>query len=424
MNNKFLKFFNKPWLVGIAVIVSIIIISYLHGFPQWHSDGRWYIMIAQGDIENVIKPFSGRILHPYLVRSVSYIANVNLINSFILTNYLSLFLLVFITTYILSSSTKYPYIAFIILVNPVLVRLFEFCYLSELFHAALLSLLFLSMYIGLAWAWMLLLLFLTLTRDNTMILSFWLSFITWKRSQWKKAILIIVITLLGIYISSLAAQKGRPNVHNLPQSIYLLVKVPYNLLHNFTGIILWTNTYATNPITSWKEPPVAKIALPHWLQFGNITSIGIYRIDLRAPLHTLVNYFTMFGLAPTFLIILLLRYFNQIILKEPLYLVSAATFGLFCFLIGPAFAPDVDRLMAYGWPAFWIATPIWIVKKYAIDQNVATRLIMYHVILCWSPWVVSLLKFVPTFFYIVILLSAGLLQYLSFVEIKKLKQVY
>jgi len=156
----------------------------------------------------------------------------------------------------------------------------------------------------------LILLFLQfLTRENTVILSLCIIMICFYKRQTKYAASVIVVSLVAMVAISWISRYGQPNIHKLPEILYLALKVPINFISNFTGVTIWTNTLSMSEISArtWHNNPIIQMALPKWLCFGEVTNIGIYNFDIFRPMNTFISILTSFGIAPVLLVIIIKR---------------------------------------------------------------------------------------------------------------------
>jgi hypothetical protein len=190
---------------------------------------------------------------------------------------------------------------------------------------------------------------------------------------------------------SMLTQSARPNIHEMGGVSYLVLKVVSNSAANLLGITLWSDTYAQTLPHFYPEQPVWKMALPAVLSPGSISEIGIYRFEPWLPLRTLVMMLTTFGLLP-----FCLFYFRGAgvsKLKElPMGVGIALVCGICFWLLGPLTGRSVDRLIGYGWPAFWVAVPVIaasLPKAYLINPRQAAWFWSGHLLLSWLPVVVK-----------------------------------
>lgn len=64
---------NYVFLIPAVILtVFVIVLNLPLTAPVSGADSQWYIAIAHGRINEVIKPFSGRFLHPFLVGQLNY----------------------------------------------------------------------------------------------------------------------------------------------------------------------------------------------------------------------------------------------------------------------------------------------------------------------------------------------------------------
>jgi hypothetical protein len=108
--------------------------------PYYGADADQYIELAEGRPENVIKPFSSRILHPIMVRMAKNLIGGTTDQGFTLVACGAL--VVFVSSCML---ILLPEIPFLLIPHPdyvhsFLIQLTKECYLPDLFHASLVAL--------------------------------------------------------------------------------------------------------------------------------------------------------------------------------------------------------------------------------------------------------------------------------------------
>jgi hypothetical protein len=342
-------------LVSIITLAGAFLILHWHAHLLYYgdrplpyriaSDSDAYIKIASGHLAEVESPFSKRILYPYLVGTVA--------RAFMLANFLCLGLLAYCLAACLEKIAAQPFLALIPLFTAFGFESLSLAYLPDLFHAAFTCLFFLLLLKEQrAWA-LITLFFLCLARDNTFFLCLILAVIAWLRGErylFKGALTVLVV---GIIVSSVMARDGKPNIHHLPDFLYLALKVPYNFFANIFGVFFWTNV----------RPDVGK---PLFIQpipaffrhFAQDSQIGLV-LDWRQPFNTLMVLLTIFGTGPLFLFVFR-RKWRGISLSLPVQL--ALVYGVLSYFLGVMLGNWVFRLVGYGWPAFWIALPFLLVR--------------------------------------------------------------
>ena len=413
---KYLYFLNSFWLISIVICSLVIIITY-HDLPKYHGDQVWYIKIASNQLNEVVKPFSNRILYPKLGQTVSQLTNFDLKNSFILLNILSLLVFVTAIMFIFKKFKFYPSLGFFVIVSPLLIYYFEYCYLPELFYSSIVALFFLCLINDNFLISMVILFLLMLTRDNTLLLSLILITVLWYKDYKKWIPTFICVTLIGLITASIISMAGKSDIHGLGYIIYLFFKVPYNILTNYCGITLWSNTLALN--NPWWSSPIFFMTLPKWFHFGGITEIGIYKLDIHSALSTLIVLISLFGVLPSLLFWLLKKYSIEVIYNSPTFIAVALIYGVLSYFLGPAIGGDVVRLVSYGWPAFWIATPILLLNYCSLSKMTACKITTYHVIVSWLPWLLADILKSSILFCLFFIGIGGTLHFLSLKEIKK-----
>ena len=379
------KLLNSSILLAVALAAVIILSNLTIIHDKLICDSEWYIELAAGDYHHVGKPFINRVLYPLLAKTVVQFSGVDVKSAFLALNIASLLILLgslffFIKPYI---SLKALYIP--VIFTPVLFDLYQNYCLPELFYAALLGIFFLLLRHEKLWGSLVLLFLLFLTRENTIILSICTITICFYQRRMHYAASVIVVSVAALAAISFIGHYGQPNIHRLPEILYLFLKMLINFISNFTGIIIWTNTLALNEISAhtWRHSPLIQVALPLWLRFGEVTNIGIYGFDIFRPLNTFLGLFTSFGIGPVLLASVVKRNYRNLMQESPVWLLIALSYGIFSFFMGTVTGSDVTRLIAYGWPAFWIVTPILILKYYDLQFRTIIKLLVINSLLCW-----------------------------------------
>jgi hypothetical protein len=413
---------NKYFLTFL--ISLLILVIYYYAAPLTQDDNKWYIELAKGNYGNVHKPFSTRILYPFIVGKFSTIFGVSLINSFFVMNVWAMVVFVLTIICILNFSTLYSIIAFPLLFSPLLLFMFSHYILPELFFAALLSLFFVCTITNKYYYALVLLFLLCLTRENAVILSLCIVAISLWKSQKIFALGTIVVTLFGVIVTYLFALQGGPNVHNLNPIIYMMLKIPVNFLSNVMGLRLWTDTLASNPITagSFSAHPWFSVMVPKWLQLGGIHEIGILPFSIEPPVFMAETLLTIFGVIPSLLFLHIRGHWNEMATYSHSLLIILA-YGMLSVIIGTSSGADVFRLISCGWPAFVIAAPILICNHYSFSIKATILLFGYQLIACWAPWIVIKL----TYNFVIgngLIIGCGLIMhYLAINEFKKARNI-
>jgi len=413
-SKRFLYILSYCFIIALLVSVFVIVICW-KDLPHLSSDSYWYIELAEGRPYNVVKPFSSRILHPAVVRVISGIGNLNISQSFFVVGFLALVALITEVLLMLRLTTPYsPVIGVAIVFTPFLLHLFRDYYLPDLFHASLLGLFLILLMNQKLLVSLLILLLLHLTRESTILLSLCIVLVSLYKSQRRYAIAVFAITAIGMFFTSIATRLGQPNIHEINTFLYMLFKIPFNFSKNILGVQLWTNTLALRCSESFPHDPIFTVSIPSWLRLGSIRAIGIYDFNPLRPLKTLQLLLTLFGIAPTLVIFSLKKVRKQILINNSVWFLVALMYGLVSFFVGTSLGTSVRRLIGYGWPAFWVVTPVLMVRYYYLDRRHSIHLLLYHVILCWVPYFVNYFQVRLALSIGIVLFVAFLIHYLAF----------
>ncbi|MEM2352370.1 MAG: hypothetical protein QXT26_08195 [Thermoproteota archaeon] len=391
-------------LVFTTLFIFVVILVATWFLPySFDVDSKYYKDIAEGRIYNVVKPFSNRILHPIIVGMMRKFFGINTDLSFFVVGVLSLIVLVLGVSLIAKSIIPYPaVIAF--LLSPFLLQLFRDYYLPDIFHAAILALFFVCLLHSKTRMALLCLFLLHLTRESTLLLTLIILILGLHRRLWEITVGAILVAVVGIIITSYVANLGQPNIHDLNDVVYMLFKVPYNFLRNVFGLILWTNTLASNNPEAFPQEPLLKISVPSYLPLGAIHSLGIYGFNASYPLSTITHLLSTFGVLPSFVVFNLNKLKRQLMKGEVHMVFSLALlYGLLSFVIGTSVGASVSRLIGYGWPCFWIACPYIIRLYYHSNRKFLARLLLYHILACYFPFLLTIIPVKTTFLKIIVL---------------------
>jgi hypothetical protein len=372
------------WSAIVALIIAAATLAVTWSSIPYHgSDSEQYIELAEGRPENTIKPFSGRILYPTLVRTLKA-TGLSTDGCFVVAALLALIILPLTISLRVMKGAQHWFMLVPVLLTPFLMQMFKECYLPDLFHAALLGLFFLVF--ERAWlAGLLLFLMLFLTRESTILLGASIIVLALYRSNGRLALKICLATVAGLAAVKYAGSFGRPNIHEMNDLVYMALKVPFNLIVNVTGIQLWANTidYCTPQIT---------FSVAGWLPLGSIKTIGVCEFNPMRPLTTVALMLTTFGVAPTLLSYHLTKSPRQFLKVKPFWLVVAVLYGILSFFLGVAIGSSVYRLIGSGWPAFWLTMPMILARYYGTDRGTFFLLVFSQVVTCWLS---SIIYFFP-----------------------------
>ncbi|KAF0135193.1 MAG: hypothetical protein FD145_19 [Candidatus Saganbacteria bacterium] len=391
----------------IAFVITIILIPMaLSVSAPSNPDSHWYINMAEGNYQETAKPFSYRVLYPFLAQKLTLLTH-DVRSSFIVLALVSIFLLLFAVILLLMSKTTLPKILIISLFfTPYIMSLLKEYYLPDLCHAAIISCFFLTTIIFNRWYGILWLLPLFLTRESTILLSLTIILITFYNRENKLAMAALITTFIAIaisiYISSVAP--SMPNLHRVNDLLYLFGKIPFNFLRNVLGVYTWFN------VNDYHHPIVI-LKMPKYIHLGAIKTIVFGCLNFDRPLRTLITLLTYFGTLP--IILLSIVKFRRKYLNNDIWLPVAVVYGLLTFCLGPSLGSSVERLVGFGWPAFLIATPI-LLAKYCQDKYLLIGLFSLSFLTSWLPFLGNWIFVNPLFGQLFVIVFAALLHYYTY----------
>lgn len=359
------RYLSSRWLITITAMLLIVIAGAWLSVIKITPDSDQYVLMAQGRIGEVERPFAPRVLHPFLARVLTFGAWLSLDQSFALLALLSLGVFVaFLLLIFPIDLPQQPLWLFVILFTPALLNLFRSIYIHDLFYAGLLAALFVALKQHRR-AWVLgLLALLFLTRESTYLLAACLMVLAWRWHEREIAIGSAEIILIGLFFASLLSGMAKPSLHGLNPLLYTVSRIPINFVWNVLGVPLLANTSEafwreTNPaVLEFCAVPAAILQMPTWLPTGGIRTVKICGVFIENPLNTLALMLTTFGVAPALLLAgLRAQPFSSLWKSLPLFAQLAWVYGIISFAIAPMLGNTVGRYVAYAWPLFWVLLP-------------------------------------------------------------------
>lgn len=373
-------FWGSDLAISLAHIALTIVIA-APGFPQIWDDSPNYIAMATGHADSVTKPFANRIFEPVLAAFLSNALHLDIGTGFEIIAVISLIgwslsLVRFCTDCVLTPN----YRAIFILLSPILLVAFQEIYIPDMLHMAAIALFLLAMkqrqfLIGAG-----LMTALITIRETSLILAATTAFFLLRDRNIYGAILIAIATGLGVVIVQHFSANA-VNIHQMPELIYLVLKIPANLLSNVLGIGLWTNSF------QWCLDPVFTVSVPSGLNFGQIHQIGFCAPHAPQPLLTAAS-LTAFGILPALLLFTLLHKASIAPSQQDTWWLIAFWYGAIMTLLGPVSGTAVVRLIGYGWPLFLIALPALLNKNSELVDPTSKMLIGLHVAALWMPYLI------------------------------------
>ena len=364
-------------------------------------DSEQYLAMAQGRVSEVQSPFTKRFLYPWLVRMAAGNTRLPLGTAAMTLNFASWCLLACCLAAALESFGGEPWLAVLFLATPFPLESLLLGYMPDLFVTALTALFFLLLARRRErWA-MVVLLLAFLARESTLLLCVMGAGIGFLRRGKTMAYGSLAVLAGGVMAGAWFLRLGQPNIHHLPDFTYMVLKVPYNFLHNVFGIMIWSDVRADTGV------PVVRWSLPHLLQFGGADrEIGLV-FGKRPPTETFLHLFTIFGFAP----ILLWHWRGKFaqVRQSPPAVQLAFAYGLVMYPLATALGAWTGRLIGYAWPLFWLAGPcVFKLPGLKARPAEAAFLALCYLLVAWLPgcsgfWLASdnyppLLLFIPVLY--------------------------
>jgi len=370
------------------ICVALLAIAWLDMPHDQGIDAEKYMELAEGHIENVVRTFANRILHPWLAGELSGLTGLNLDQSFLVLGCLSLVLLIATTAAMAGAFLPAKLLPLLLLI-PFTLHTFQHYQMPDVFYAGLLGLFLWCLYREFVWFAVLLIFALQVTRESTLMLMVVFSIVCAFRGRWKEAAGGAVAMVMGALVVSYATSSALPNLHGMNQLTYMALKVPFNFLGNALGINLYSDTLAANNPRLFSEEPLLALDVSGMTLFGNVSSIGIYSFDPVRPLNMLAYLLTLFGVLPVVIVHSIVRYRTAVLKGAPVFVTIALVYGTGSYLLGTSIGASVDRLLGYGWPAFLIGVPYLLARFYSLDADALKRFLLTSFALAWLPLVVQ-----------------------------------
>ena len=349
----------------IALLVAAVITgAYAYAAGLWGRsflimpDVGWYMRMASGDIYRVMQPFASRQLGPAVVRFLSWVLHWPVERAFLLEGTISMILLVAVVYLLMVRTTAPRWILAAVAVVPFWPQLYFGLGLPDLWYAAMIAifLMLLAQRHFLAAACMMLP--LMLSRESTSLVLVCFLIAGWRPLRWPGRLLALGSAMAGtVFIQHLTAHNPGNREH-LPQSVYMLSKIPWNFMRNVLGVTPWSNVY----------PQLCRVPVwQHSLELGPVHAIGVCGVSGKQSTMAVFELTTVFGLLPLLTIFLWWRSRRQ--RGRSLLLNFCLLYGGISVLLSPLLGAGVGRLLGYSWPFCLVALPLLfddIRQRYAV----------------------------------------------------------
>ncbi len=354
-----------------SLLAAVAALRMGHIFDQ--ADTTHYLNLAAG--RPALLPFASRQLGPLLVRGLVRLTHLSLEQAFFVEGTLALLFFTGTVAFLLVRSRSPKWIV------PALAGMFFWTLvynglvLPDLFYAALLCgfLLLLRRRQMLAAGCMMFL--LALARESTLLTLMCLLAAGWRRLRWHEAAVAVVGTGAGIELAKHLAANALPNTEGISPALYLIAKMPWNLLKNFFGIVPWANVYRSCEVPRWQMP----------LHLGPLTAVGVCRFGWRYPVWLLFQAMAVFGLLPLLLVKLRRVRMPASESRDEVLLRFCVIYGVISFVMAGLLGEAFGRLFGYSWPLFLVALPMLLGESGANFKSMraAILFLLLHLSLTW-----------------------------------------
>jgi hypothetical protein len=247
--------------------------------------------------------------------------------------------------------------------------------MPDLFYAALLCGLLLLLYRQNFLPAALMMFPLALARESTLLTLACFLIAGWRRLRTREVVAALVAAVAGMLIVGRLAANALPNREHISPALYLVGKMPWNLLKNIFGLVMSSNTYRACEVPRWTIP----------LHIGPLRQIGYCSFAPILPAAVIACGLASFGLL--FLLLIKVRGVRVTTgSRQDMLLRFCVVYGVISFVLAPLLGESFTRLFDYSWPLFFVALPILLGAAPTIfsSARAALAFLVMHLLLAWS----------------------------------------
>lgn len=348
------------------------------------SDVGWYLRMATGDIHSARQPFASRQLGPAVVHLFTWLLHWPVQQAFVLEGVLALLVTLAVVFALMMRSAAPRWMLLAVAAVPFWPQLFVGLALPDLWYAALLAifLLLLSRRKFLAAACMIFP--LMISRESTSLTLLCLLVAGWRPLRWRGRLLALGAGLAGSLLIGRVTAHNPGNADRLPESVYMVAKVPWNLMRNVLGISPWSDVNG-----SLCRVPVWQ----HNFHVGSLHAVGVCGFSLDQPRDSLGAALTTFGLLPMLAVFLWKRSRGAGI-RTPgndggedisVLVRFCLLYGGVSLVLAPMLGAWAPRLFGYAWPLSLVAAPLLfhgLSERLAARKTAALVFLGLHLTIC------------------------------------------
>lgn len=309
-------------------------------------DARFYLGIATGDYSQVMQPFASRQMGALLAALIAQLLHCSVEQGFVLEGTTSLVVML-VAVYFLALKTRAPrWILFAIALVPFWGLLLEDLVLPDLWYSALLALLLVALAENRFLAASILMFPLMLSRESTSLTLVCFLLAAWSSLRWRDRIVAVASAVAGSALVSHLASRAQPNMEDLPQSLYMIAKVPWNFMNNVLGLVPWSDVNQQFcAVPAWKMQ----------VRWGRVHEIGVCGFSSLGWMKITDAISSNFGLLPLLLCAIWWR--SRKLPTRSILLRFCLIYGGLNLLLAPVLGTWFTRLVGYAWPVFIVGIP-------------------------------------------------------------------
>jgi hypothetical protein len=236
---------------------------------------------------------------------------------------------------------------------PILVEYFREAYMPDLFHAALLAVLWQALMRAEPLVYPILVALLLCRESSLLAVFVVVVYFVWRQRYWPAAGAVLA-GVLGMVLVGLLAPAGGRNIHHYSTGSYIALKSVWNFLSNWLGLRLWQPTFAVQATFPWSCPnPLLTARLP-----GLASPVVVCDWLPATIVSTWTNFFGVLSLSCAFLAAGWRALYAKSGERRYRVALVIGVYGLLAGLVGTFTGTATYRLVGYAWPLLWIAVPV------------------------------------------------------------------
>jgi hypothetical protein len=337
--------------LGLAAIISCMLyamrsIYYLESVYV-AGDARFYLGIATGDYSQVMQPFASRQLGALIVTGLMHLLHCTVERGFVFEGTASIVVMLVVVYYLVLKTAAPRWMLFAIAFVPFWSFLLQDLVLPDLWYSALLAVMLLMLEGDHLLAAAIMMFPLMLSRESTSLTLVCFLVAAWTRLSWRDRVVAVIAAVAGSAVVKHLAARAQSNSEHLPESIYMLAKVPWNFMNNILGLAPWSNVNTQFcSVPRWKLP----------LHLGGVHAIGVCGFSVTGWEFVSEATLSEFGLLPLLLGFLWWR--SRKLRQSNVLLRFTLVYGAASIVLAPVLGTWFTRLIGYAWPIFFVTLPM------------------------------------------------------------------